>query len=75
MQITLHHCITYFTAHVQIGRDIASHFQNLCQTLLDLDDSKIKKLKIRVNSITDLPEVNCFVQEIEDFMEVGCLSG
>ena len=46
-------------------------FKDFCDELLSLSSSRIKKLKIKVNSVTNLPEVDCFVKEMEDFLEVS----
>ena len=48
--------------------------QDLCNALKNLDDSKLEDLKIRKNAATSQPEVQCFMQNLADFLEVSNLS-
>ena len=45
--------------------------QNLCTHIRTLPPEDRDKLAIRKNSITGIPEVQCFLEEMADFLDVG----
>ena len=41
-----------------------------CNDLLSLDSQTIEDLHIKVNRVTNLPEVNCFSKHLHTFLQV-----
>ena len=46
-------------------------FQNMCNTIRNLPSSRIDELAIAVDIVTDLPEVDCFVDDMASFYAVS----
>ena len=45
-----------------------------CNDLLSLDPQTIEDLHIKVNPVTNLPEVNCFSEHLHTFLQVRQLN-
>ena len=41
-----------------------------CNDLLNLDSQTIEDLHIKINPVTNLPEVNCFSEHLHKFLQV-----
>ena len=46
-------------------------FQNLCTTLKNLEKDEQEKLAIKVNLVTSVAEVQCFLKDMQEFYQVS----
>ena len=44
--------------------------QTLCEDLRNLDDKTIKDLRIKIDNSTGQPDIKCFIEEMDLFLEV-----